>query len=229
MLTPRQSQVLNIIINSIETKGVCPSFDEIKDTIGAKSKSGIHAIMNCLEERGYIRKLPKKARAVEILKLPNGQKYSDASKSTGGALREEQASISYANSNTPENVEIPMLGKIAAGTPIEAISSTHNMVDFPTTMLSKGFEHYALEIDGDSMIKAGILDGDTVLIEKCNNSRDGDIVVALVDREEATLKTLYRKDNQVHLQPENDEYKTQVYSPDQVEIQGRLVGLLRKY
>ena len=231
MLTVRQSQVLNLIIESVEKNGVCPSFEEMKQAIGVKSKSGIHSIITALEERGYIRKLPNRARAVEVLKSPNGQDYIPTPIPVNKSLNENQASIDYSKTPTPanENMEVPLMGKIAAGTPIEAISNPNNMVDFPVGMLSNSAEHYALEIDGDSMIEAGILDGDTVLIEHCSTARDGDIVVALVNREEATLKTLLRKDNMVHLQPENREHQTQVYQPDQVEVQGRLVGLLRKY
>lgn len=230
MLTSRQSQILSLIISSIEKNGICPSFEEMKNQIGVKSKSGIHAILSALEERKYIRKLPNKARAVEVLKLPNGKQYNQTF--TGqNTLQNQQESITYPNqmSMKSDNTEVPLLGKIAAGTPIEAISEKNYMIEFPNMMLSKGIEYYALEIEGDSMIEAGIFDGDTVLIEKCQTARDGNIIVALVNREEATLKTLIRKDNKIHLQPENSEYETQIYSPEQVEIQGRLVGLLRKY
>ena len=230
MLTSRQSQILSLIISSIEKNGICPSFEEMKNQIGVKSKSGIHAILSALEERKYIRKLPNKARAVEVLKFPNGKQYNQTSINQN-TLQNQQESITYPNqmSMQSDNTEVPLLGKIAAGTPIEAISEKNYMIEFPNMMLSKGIEHYALEIEGDSMIEAGIFDGDTVLIEKCQTARDGNIIVALVNREEATLKTLIRKDNKIHLQPENSEYETQIYSPEQVEIQGRLVGLLRKY
>lgn len=230
MLTPRQSQILNLIISSIEKNGICPSFEEMKNQIGVKSKSGIHAILSALEERKYIRKLPNKARAVEVLKFPNGKQYN-LTFSNQNILQNQQESITYPNQTSmqSDNTEVPLLGKIAAGTPIEAISEKNYMIEFPNMMLSKGIEHYALEIEGDSMIEAGIFDGDTVLIEKCQTARDGNIIVALVNREEATLKTLVRKDNKIHLQPENSKYETQIYSPEQVEIQGRLVGLLRKY
>ena len=230
MLTSRQSQILSLIISSIEKNGICPSFEEMKNQIGVKSKSGIHAILSALEERKYIRKLPNKARAVEVLKFPNGKQYNQTFAGQN-ILQNQQESITYPNqmSMQSDNTEVPLLGKIAAGTPIEAISEKNYMIEFPNMMLSKGIEHYALEIEGDSMIEAGIFDGDTVLIEKCQTARDGNIIVALVNREEATLKTLIRKDNKTHLQPENSEYETQIYSPEQVEIQGRLVGLLRKY
>ncbi|MFL2659922.1 MAG: transcriptional repressor LexA [Alphaproteobacteria bacterium] len=230
MLTSRQSQILSLIISSIEKNGICPSFEEMKNQIGVKSKSGIHAILSALEERKYIRKLPNKARAVEVLKFPNGKQYNQTFAGQN-ILQNQQESITYPNqmSMQSDNTEVPLLGKIAAGTPIEAISEKNYMIEFPNMMLSKGIEHYALEIEGDSMIEAGIFDGDTVLIEKCQTARDGNIIVALVNREEATLKTLIRKDNKIHLQPENSEYETQIYSPEQVEIQGRLVGLLRKY
>ena len=230
MLTSRQNQILNLIISNIEKNGICPSFEEMKNQIGVKSKSGIHAIISALEERQYIRKLPNKARAVEVLKFPNGKPYNQTLIDQN-TLQNQQENITYPNQTTTEsnNTEIPLLGKIAAGTPIEAISEKNYMINFPNTMLSKGIEHYALEIEGDSMIEVGILDGDTVLIEKCQIARNGNIIVALVNREEATLKTLIRKDNKIYLQPENSKYKTQIYSPEQVEIQGRLVGLLRKY
>ena len=243
MLTKQQKRLLEYISHEMYQTGICPSYDEMRDALELKSKSGIHRIIGSLEERGFIRKLPNRARALEILKTVDDYKPNapgSANESTNispklSMLPPLPTADSTATVNNPpsykdmESAEIPMLGKIAAGTPIESITTPDYFVGFPMSMLGGAEEHYSLQVDGDSMVDVGIFDGDTVLIEKCNSARDGDVVVALIDREEATLKTLFRKNNAIHLQPENDNHKTQVYSPDRVEIQGRLIGLLRKY
>lgn len=241
MLTKQQKKLLDYISQEMYQTGICPSYDEMRQALELKSKSGIHRIIGSLEERGFIRKLPNRARALEILKTvddyqPNAP--GNANESTN--ITPKLSMLPPTTDPTPmadkispykdmESAEIPMLGKIAAGTPIESISTPDYFVGFPLSMLGGADEHYSLQVDGDSMIDVGIFDGDTVLIEKCNTARDGDVVVALIDREEATLKTLFRKNNAVHLQPQNNTHKTQIYPPDRVEIQGRLVGLLRKY
>lgn len=241
MLTKQQKKLLEYISHEMYQTGICPSYDEMREALALKSKSGIHRIIGSLEERGFIRKLPNRARALEILKTVDDYKPNtpgNANESTNIApklsmVTPTQSPMPNGEKISPykdmESAEIPMLGKIAAGTPIESISTPDYFVSFPISMLGGADEHYSLQVDGDSMIDVGIFDGDTVLIEKCNAARDGDVVVALIDRQEATLKTLFRKNNAVHLQPQNNNHKTQIYPPDRVEIQGRLVGLLRKY
>ena len=231
MLTVKQQKLLQYITSQVSKNGISPSFDEMKNALELKSKSGVHRLVGALEERGFIRRLANRARAIEILRNSDGSKYTEfdimVNNNPNNVLQEE--TLPFAPQLASDIVNIPLCGKIAAGTPIEAISNPDCNIEIPTSMLGASVDHYALEVDGDSMMEAGILDGDTVLIEKCNTARDGDVVVALVDREEATLKTLFKKNNEVHLQPENKHYKTQIYSPDRVVVQGRLVGLLRKY
>ena len=234
MLTAKQQKLLQYITNQVSKLGISPSFDEMKDALGLKSKSGIHRLVGALEERRFIRRLANRARAIEILRNTDGSKYMNntsnyhtSNSNTTNSLRENMESFSHRPNN--DTVSIPLWGKIAAGTPIDAISTPDYNMDVPMSMLGNAKEHYALEVEGDSMIEAGILEGDTVLIEKCNTARDGDIVVALVDREETTLKTLYKKSGEIHLEPENKDFKTQKYTADRVVVQGRLVGLLRKY
>ena len=206
MLTHQQEKLLQFISDFQNKSNVTPSFDEMKDGLGLKSKSGIHRILSALEERGYIRKLNNRARAIEIIKFPNNK-------------------TEYSNSNS---IPIPILGKIAAGHPIEAISDNTNYVDIPQSLLGKG-EYFLLEVEGDSMINAGIFDGDQVIIEKRNDAKNGEIVVALIDNNEATLKRIYKRGQQLALQPENPDFKTVIYGPDRVQIQGILKQLIRKY
>ena len=205
MLTYQQEKLLQFINNFQLKSNVTPSFDEMKDGLGLRSKSGIHRILSALEERGYIRKLNNRARAIEVLKFPNNK--------------------TNLNNNS---ITIPILGKIAAGHPIEAISDDTNYIDIPQSFLGKG-EYFLLEVEGDSMINAGIFDGDQVIIEKRNDAKNGEIVVALIDNNEATLKRIYKRGQQLALQPENPAFKTVIYGPDRVQIQGILKQLIRKY
>ena len=206
MLTHQQQKLLQFINNFQLKSNVTPSFDEMKDGLGLKSKSGIHRILSALDERGYIRKLNNRARAIEVLKFPNNK-------------------TEYSNNN---NITIPILGKIAAGHPIEAITDNTNYIDIPQSLLGKG-EYFLLEVEGDSMINAGIFDGDQVIIEKRNDAKNGEIVDALIDNNEATLKRIYKRGQQLALQPENPSFKTIIYGPDRVQIQGILKQLIRKY
>tara|TARA_B100001939_G_C16917157_1_gene607471 strand:+ start:931 stop:1605 length:675 start_codon:yes stop_codon:yes gene_type:complete len=224
MLTKKQRDLLLFIHERLQNTGVAPSFDEMKDALELKSKSGIHRLINALEERGFIRRLPHKARALEILRLPD-QEIPVSAASGQNVFRPDFSAKTPPQD--PSTVEIPLHGRIAAGTPIEALEQYEN-IEIPASMIGGG-SHYALEIDGDSMVEAGILDGDTVIIKRCDTADNGAIVVALVDEQEATLKTLYKKGPDVALEPANRDYETQVYPANRVRIQGRLVGLLRKY
>jgi len=232
MLTKKQYELLVLIDQRIRDSGVPPSFDEMKDALGLKSKSGIHRLISGLEERGFIRRLPHRARALEILKLPESMErnHAQASKTAENVVKANfGAKPTPAHSGNGNGaVELPMLGKIAAGTPIEAISDPTSFIDVPPSMLGGG-DHFCLEVDGDSMIDAGIFDGDTVVIQKTNRSENGAIVVALVDNEEATLKYIHQKGDKVALEPANTAYETRIFGPDRVQVQGRLVGLIRKY
>ena len=209
MLTYQQEKLLKFISDFQLKSNVTPSFDEMKDGLSLKSKSGIHRILSALEERGYIRKLNNRARAIEIIKNFN---FLDRD----------------LHKDKKNNLSIPILGKIAAGIPIEAISDNTNYLDFPQSLLGKG-EHFLLNVEGDSMINAGIFDGDQVIIEKCSDAKNGEIGVALIDQNEATLKRLFKRGQQVALQPENPTFKTVIYGPDRVQIQGVLKSLIRKY
>ena len=231
MLTAKQQKLLQYITNHVTKLGISPSFDEMKVALGLKSKSGIHRLVGALEERRFIHRLANRARAIEILRNLDGSKYTNKHQTSSfyakNSLREK--TDSFYHNPSDGTVSLPLWGKIAAGTPFDAISTPDYNMDVPMSMLGSAKEHYALEVDGDSMVEAGIMSGDTVLIEKCNTARNGDIVVALIDREEATLKTLYKKSGEVHLEPKNKHFKTQVYASERVVVQGRLVGLLRKY
>jgi len=220
----------------------------MKDALALKSKSGIHLLFTGLEERGFIRRLPHRARAVEVMRLPNDIEAGTTLATAGHATARESSpqaphpgfdpkvirggfssSIPGAQAaNDSEALQLPLYGRIAAGTPIEALRDYSNSVDVPAALMGTG-EHYALEVDGDSMIDAGILDGDTVIIERCESAENGTIVVALIDNEEATLKRLRRKGGAVALEPANKAYETRIFPPERVTIQGRLVGLLRRY
>lgn len=227
MLTAKQHQLLLFINGRLTETGVSPSFDEMKDALGLKSKSGVHRLINALEERGFIRRMANRARALEVVKLPDVQ-TSDSTVSNNvvsGNFGEKSAPTPTSNNDT---VDIPLHGRIAAGTPIEALENHDSHVSIPNNMMGRG-DCYALEISGDSMVELGILDGDTVVIESGNTARDGEVVVALVDREEATLKTLQRKGQHIALIPANRDYETQIYEANRVQIQGRLVGLMRQY
>jgi len=240
MLTRKQHELLFFIDRHLRETGVSPSFDEMKDALGLKSKSGIHRLISGLEERGFIRRLAHRARALEVLRLP-GDLTPGAEAARGEApgfdpkvIRGDfggdgRGTLTGATvAGDVGSVELPLLGKIAAGTPIAALSDSSAHIEVPAGLLGAG-DHYALTVEGDSMIDAGILDGDTVLIRRCDGADSGTIVVALVDNEEATLKRLRRKGNSIALEPANPAYQTQVLPPDRVKVQGRLVGLLRQY
>jgi repressor LexA len=216
MLTRKQHELLTYINERLGETGVSPSFEEMKDALDLKSKSGVHRLISALEERGFIRRLPNRARALEVTRMPDVRTGAGAAQSAPPAA---------ANSN--DVIEIPLHGRIAAGTPIEALQGTDTL-PVPAALLGPG-EHYALQVAGDSMVEEGILDGDFALIRKTDTARDGEIVVALVDKEEATLKTFRREGSMIRLDPANRRYDPQRYRPDQVEVQGRLAGLLRRY
>ncbi len=211
MLTPKQRQLLMFIHDRIKEDGVSPSFDEMKEALGLASKSGIHRLITALEERGFLQRLPNRARALEVVKMP------------------EDATLVRGVEPANDAVAIPLLGRIAAGTPITAIQHEVDRIPAPPQLIGKG-EHFALEVRGDSMVEAGILDGDFVIVRKSNAADDGDIVVALVDQEEATLKTLRRRRaGMIALEPANAAYETRELPADRVDVQGRLVGLIRRY
>jgi len=217
MLTRKQSELLTYIQARLAESGVSPSFEEMKEALALKSKSGVHRLISALEERGFIRRLPNRARALEILRMPDSQ--------AGAAAPSRAPSAPPAAAN--DVIDLPLHGRIAAGMPIEALEGQTSL-PVPAALLGPG-EHYALEVAGDSMVEEGILDGDYALIRKTDMARDGEIVVALIDDNEATLKT-YRKEGQmVRLDPANRRYDPQRYRPEQVRIQGRLAGLLRRY
>jgi len=215
MLTAKQRELLLFIDDRLKEGGVSPSFDEMREALDLKSKSGVHRLISALEERGFIRRLPNRARALEVVKLPE----------TRSATVTPTRPVAPAPAN--DTMEIPLHGKIAAGTPIEALQGTESFA-VPAALLGPG-EHYALEVSGDSMVDEGILDGDFALIRKADTARDGEIVVALIDNEEATLKTFRREGNMIRLDPANRQYEPQRYDPRRVQIQGRLAGLIRRY
>ncbi len=225
MLTKKQNQLLLFISQQIAKDGVSPSFDEMKDALGLKSKSGVHRLVTALEERGFIRRFPNRARALEIARLPEAEAYEDRNWTGRSAFRGFRRRLDPAD--TIQN-ELPLYGRIAAGTPIEALRDPDSTVAVPQGMVGGG-RHYALEIAGDSMVDAGILDGDTVIIQECEDVESGAIVVALVDSEEATLKIWRPAQGRVVLEAANDAYPAQDYEPERVQVQGRLVGLVRAY
>ena len=216
MLTAKQRELLLFIDGRLKECGISPSFDEMREALDLKSKSGVHRLISALEERGFIRRLPNRARALEVVKLPESRPSA-----TVTPIRP----VAPAPAN--DVMDIPLHGRIAAGTPIEALQGTETFA-VPAALLGPG-EHYALEVAGDSMVEEGILDGDFALIRKVNNARDGEIVVALIDNEEATLKTYRREGRMIRLDPANSRYEPQRYDESRVEIQGRLAGLIRRY
>ena len=229
MLTRKQHELLMFIHERIKEQGVSPSFDEMKDALDLASKSGIHRLITALEERGFLRRLPHRARALEVIKLP--EQATPAAPSKGRQPFVPQV-IEGAARPPPEPAndvrELSVLGRIAAGTPIEAIQHERERISVPESMLGAG-EHFVLEVQGDSMINAGILDGDLVVIKKADTATNGEIVVALVMGEEATLKRLRRKGGSIALEAANPNYETRILGPDQVQVQGKLVGLIRRY
>ncbi|WHO37497.1 transcriptional repressor LexA [Sphingobium sp. AP49] len=224
MLTPKQQELLSFIQTRLEEGGVSPSFEEMKDALDLRSKSGIHRLINALEERGFIRRLPNRARALEVLKLPDAMHRPPA---PAVAVPKTPAPAVLLPTAANDVIEIPLHGRIAAGVPIEAMES-HTMLSVPAALLGSG-DHYALEVSGDSMMEAGILDGDFALIQRTDVAREGQIVVALIDDAEATLKYFRREGSRVRLDPANAAYEPQIYDPRQVRIQGKLAGLLRRY
>lgn len=249
MLTRKQYQLLQFVHRHLKEEGVSPSFDEMKDALGLRSKSGIHRLITALEERGFIRRLPHRARAIEILRLPDEAAGQESGTTPAGIFHQGQGAVQSnvisggwnSGLRTPggqprtrepqeadQLVSLPLYGRIAAGTPIEALRDETTFLQVPRSLLGRG-EHYALEVEGDSMVEAGILDGDTVLIQRAEAAESGTIVVALVDGEEVTLKRLRRRKGAVALEPANKAYETRLFPPDRVQIQGRLVGLLRRY
>jgi repressor LexA len=230
MLTRKQYELLRFINERLKESGVPPSFDEMKDALDLRSKSGIHRLITALEERGFIRRLPNRARAIEVIKLPELA-------ANGGARRGFTPSVIEGNlgkvrrggvEDAERPVAVPVMGRIAAGTPIEALQTCSHTISVPPDMLGTG-EHYALEVRGDSMVEAGILDGDLALIQRNQTADTGDIVVALIDDEEATLKRFRRRGASIALEPANTAYEVRILPPNRVQIQGRLIGIYRKY
>lgn len=241
MLTRKQYDLLVFIDNRLRESGISPSFEEMKDALGLKSKSGIHRLISGLEERGFLRRLAHRARALEVLRLPENienmgklpLRASYTKRTRGRPSLFNRGEFRLAGVNTASrprgaSMELPLWGAIAAGTPIEAMRNSSEFVEIPTSLLGPG-EHYALEVEGDSMVDAGILDGDVVVLRYSEQAENGSIVVALVNNEEVTLKRLRRKGVSVALEPANKEYETRVFDADKVRIQGVLVGLVRKY
>lgn len=238
MLTRKQHELLIFVHQTLQRTGISPSFDEMKEALDLKSKSGIHRLITALEERGFIRRLAHRARALEVLKLPDSTIPSQVPRrgafkptivpaaiwpAIGGDVAPQAARVAGR-----DVTQLSLYGKIAAGTPIEALRDHSNRVEVPSALLGDG-DHYALTVAGDSMIEAGILDGDTVLIRRADDADNGQIVVALIDEQEATLKRLRKKGNSIALEAANPAYETRIFGPDRVRIQGRLVGLLRQY
>jgi len=235
MLTRKQHELLLFIHNRLKETGIPPSFDEMKEALDLASKSGIHRLITALEERGFIRRLPNRARALEVLRLPDsiapglgGPRRFSPSVIEGGQGRSTPSKPVASNDDEASAVSVPVMGRIAAGVPIEAIQHQTHSIVVPPEMIMGG-EHYALEVKGDSMIEAGIFDGDTVIIRQTQTANPGDIVVALVDNEEATLKRFRRKGASIALEAANPAYETRIFGPDRVKVQGRLIGLIRRY
>ncbi len=229
MLTRKQHELITFIQNRLEASGISPSFEEMKEALDLKSKSGVHRLISALEERGFIRRLPNRARALEVIKTPEGSVAKSAPRAAANANDSLAPLRAPAPRGAPANdvIELPLHGRIAAGMPIEALEG-QTTLPVPAALLGAG-EHYALEVSGDSMIEAGILDGDYALVRRTNTARDGEIVVALIRGEEATLKYLHRDHGMIRLDPANGAYDPQIYKPDEVEVQGKLAGLLRRY
>jgi repressor LexA len=233
MLTRKQHELLMFINQRLNATGVSPSFDEMKDALNLRSKSGIHRLISGLEERGFIRRLAHRARALEVVKLPEEVAVPAAAEKGRFSPTVIRGDFSGALPGSPvapdtEAVELPLYGRIAAGTPIEALRDQSATIGIPATLIGRG-DHYALQVEGDSMIEAGILDGDTVIIQRCETADNGAIVVALIDNIEATLKRLRRRGASIALEPANPAYETRIFGPDRVNVQGKLVGLLRRY
>ncbi len=231
MLTKKQHELIRFIHTRLEDTGISPSFEEMKDALDLKSKSGVHRLISALEERGFIRRLPNRARALEVLKQPEDVLAPARKKVSVPAVANDTSGVvtGAAEVSEPANdvIDVPLHGRIAAGAPIEALEGQSSL-PVPAALLGPG-EHYALEVSGDSMIDAGIHDGDFALVRRTETARDGEIVVALVDNEEATLKYLHKEGGKVRLNPANSSHEPQVYSSERVKVQGKLAGLLRRY
>jgi repressor LexA len=230
MLTTKQKELLVFIDARLRETGVPPSFEEMKEALALQSKSGVHRLIMALEERGFIRRLPHRARAIEVIKLPDA--VTDTRRNLtvveGGGRREPQLSAPPPGYAQTSGATVPLMGRIAAGVPISAIQNHSQDIGVPPDLIGKG-EHFALEVNGDSMIDAGINDGDIVIVRRCDTADNGDIVVALVEKEEATLKRLRKKGASIALEAANPAYETRIFGPDQVDIQGKLVGLIRRF
>jgi repressor LexA len=239
MLTKKQHELLQFISRHLGQHGVSPSFDEMKEALGLRSKSGIHRLITGLEERGFIRRLPHRARALEVIREPEG---NGSRLGSNGAPKpaftpnviEGKFKPGLVGAHTPvtaatgESIELPLYGRIAAGAPIEALRDHSATIEVPPSLIGRG-EYYALEVDGESMIEAGIFDGDVAIVERCETADNGAIVVALVDENEVTLKRLRRKRDSIALEPANSAFETRIFGPDRVKVQGRLVALMRRY
>jgi repressor LexA len=235
MLTRKQLELLLFVNQRLKEEGVPPSFEEMKEALNLQSKSGVHRLIVALEERGFIKRMPNRARALEVIKLPDSHSPALAKRAgfkpnviEGNLGKGGKPATPAANDANPRASIVPLMGRIAAGVPISAIQDHSGNINVPPEMLSHG-EHFALEVKGDSMIDAGIFDGDTVVIRKGDTAINGDIVVALVDDEEATLKRLRKKGESIALEAANPSYETRIFGPDRVRVQGKLIGLLRKY
>ncbi len=228
MLTRKQHELLIYVNKCLKADGVSPSFDEMKDALGLRSKSGVHRLITALEDRGFIGRLPHRARALQVLKLPDEMAAPESLPANVVRGRFAGPRSAKGVGHEAGSVNLPLYGRIAAGAPIEALSDHANTIDVPAGMLGRG-EHFALEVDGDSMVDAGILDGDTAVIRRGETAETGAIVVALIDDVEVTLKRLRRKGESIALESANTKYETRIFPPDRVKVQGRLVALLRKY
>jgi repressor LexA len=232
MLTRKQLELLRFIHERLTEAGVPPSFDEMKDALDLRSKSGIHRLISALEERGFIRRLPNRARAIEVIRLPDSVAHGVSGRSRGFTPSVIEGNLGKVRAGSEDEsgrpIAVPVMGRIAAGTPIEAIQTRSHTVNMPSDLLSTG-DHFALEVRGDSMIDAGILDGDLALIRRTETADTGDIVVALIDDEEATLKRFRRRGASIALEPANSTYEVRILPPNRVRIQGKMVGLFRRY
>src|SRR6266567_4861426 len=232
MLTRKQYELLRFISERLKESGVPPSFDEMKDALDLRSKSGIHRLITALEERGFIRRLPNRARAIEVIRLPDSVAHGVSGRTRGFTPSVIEGNLGRVRANADDEggrpVAVPVMGRIAAGTPIEAIQNRSHTINMPADLLSTG-DHFALEVRGDSMIDAGILDGDIALLRRTEVADTGDIVVALIDEEEATLKRFRRRGASIALEPANSSHEVRILPPNRVKIQGKLVGLFRRY
>jgi repressor LexA len=232
MLTRKQLELLRFVHERLKETGVPPSFDEMKDALDLRSKSGIHRLITALEERGFIRRLANRARAIEVIKLPDSVGHGFGARARGFTPSVIEGNLGRVRSSSEHDsgrpVAVPVMGRIAAGTPVEAIQHKSHVINMPPELLATG-EHFALEVRGDSMIEAGILDGDIALIRRTETAETGDIVVALIDDEEATLKRFRRRGASIALEPANASYEVRILPPNRVRIQGKMVGLFRRY